>query len=228
MPIKQIPVYERILKANDFIAEENRRLFVQKKVCVISLMSSPGAGKTSLLERTAERLLEKKLRMAVLVGDLATTRDAERLSKYPIPAVQLTTGGACHLEAQQIAQAVKDMDLDGLDFLFIENVGNLVCPASYDLGESSRVVMLSVPEGDDKPQKYPTAFRRSQLLILNKIDLLPYLSYDVGKVFAEATALNPRLQTLSLSCTSGEGLDGWIEYLEAQRVAMQARENGAG
>jgi len=213
----EVPVFERILKANDYIAQGNRKLFDEKKVFVSGLIGSPGAGKTALLESTVPILLKRGLQPAVLVGDIATTRDAERIKKFNIPSIQLTTGGACHLEAQQIHEAVQTLDLDNIDYLFIENVGNLVCPSSYDLGEHLRVVMLSVPEGDDKVEKYMPTFRRAQLVILNKIDLLASLDFEVAKVKQEARALQPNVEWLELSCKSGEGMEAWIDLLEQKR-----------
>ena len=217
MTTTEVPVFERILKANDYIAEGNRKLFNEKKVFTSGIIASPGAGKTALLERTVEKLLEQRLRPAVLVGDIATTRDAERMMKYNIPAIQLTTGGACHLEAQQVHEAIQTLDLDEIDYLFIENVGNLICPSSYILGEHLRIVMLSVPEGDDKVEKYMSTFRRAELVILNKIDLLDSLEFDIQKVKQEARSLNPNVEWLEMSCRSGEGIDAWIELLEQKR-----------
>jgi hydrogenase nickel incorporation protein HypB len=212
----EVPVFERILKANDYIAEENQKLFNEKHVFVCGIIGSPGTGKTALLERTVPILKEKGQHTAVLVGDIATTRDAERLKKFNIPSIQLTTGGACHLEAQQVHEAVKALNLDEIDFLFIENVGNLICPSSYDLGEHLRIVMLSVPEGDDKVEKYMSTFRRAQLVILNKIDLLNSLEFDVEKVKQEAKALQPNVEWMELSCKSGEGIETWIKLLESK------------
>jgi len=226
---KTVEIYEHILKANDFVAQENRETFSQKGVLTIGLLSSPGAGKTSLLERTAERLRGEGFRMAALVGDLATTWDAERLQAQHVPVVQLTTGGACHLEAQLVRRALKSLHLDQLDFLFIENVGNLVCPAAYDLGEHYRAVLLSVPEGDDKPGKYPSAFRKSQLFIITKIDLLPFMDFDPQKAIEDARRINPDLRTFSLSNKTGEGLDEWISFLtDAYRTFRQQPASSAG
>lgn len=217
MATTEVQVFERILKANDYIAEGNQKLFDEKNVFVCGIIGSPGTGKTALLERTVAVLQEKGLRTAVLVGDIATTRDAERLKKFNIPSIQLTTGGACHLEAQQVHEAVQSLNLDEIDYLFIENVGNLICPASYDLGEHMRIVMLSVPEGDDKVEKYMSTFRRAQLVMLNKIDLLSSLDFDIEKVKKEAKALQPAVEWLQVSCKSGEGIESWIELLETKR-----------
>ena len=219
MPVREVPVYEKILKANDYVAQQNRRLFDEAGVTAVGLLGGPGCGKTSLLERTLERLAENGHRAAVLVGDLATARDAERLGRFEVEAVQLTTGGACHLEAQQVHEVLQDMTLDGLDFLFVENVGNLVCPASYDLGEHARVVLLSVPEGDDKVAKYPSIVRRAQALVLNKIDLLGAIEYNEQRVWDDARALNPDMRFLRLSCRTGEGLDDWLRYLDELRAS---------
>ncbi len=218
MPVRQVQVYEKILKANDYVAQQNRQLFDRAKVTVVGLLGGPGSGKTSLLERTLEKLSGEGQKAAVLVGDLATARDAERLGRFEVEAVQLTTGGACHLEAQQVHEALQGMDLEDLDFLFIENVGNLVCPASYDLGEHARVVLLSVPEGDDKVAKYPSIVRRAQALVLNKIDLLGAMDFDEGRVWNDAKVLNPDMRFLRLSCRTGEGLDAWLAYLDELRT----------
>ncbi len=219
MTTKQVPVYERLTKANDFIADENSRRFNEFNVYVCGLISSPGAGKTTLLERTIEKLQARGFSCAVLVGDIATTRDAERLHKFNIPAMQLTTGGGCHLEAQQVSRAIEDLDLEKIDYLFIENVGNLVCPSSYVLGEDIRVVMLSVPEGDDKVEKYPTTFRRADVVMLNKIDLLQHLPFDRDKVLREMRTLNSEAVVLELSAANGDGLEQWLDLLEKNKAA---------
>ncbi len=217
MESRSIPVYEKILKANDYVARQNRQLFEASGVTVVGLLGAPGSGKTSLLERTLEHFTRNGLRAAVLVGDLATARDAQRLARFDAKAVQLTTGGACHLEAQQVHEALAEINLADLDYLFIENVGNLVCPAAYYLGEHVRVVILSVAEGDDKVAKYPTIMRSAQALVLNKIDLLDWLDFDERRIREDVHALNPGLRILRLSCRTGTGIEDWIEYLEQVR-----------
>jgi hydrogenase nickel incorporation protein HypB len=189
---------------------------------VVNLISSPGAGKTSLLEATA-RCRPGGRSLAVLVGDIATDRDAQRLAPL-LPVVQLTTGGACHLEMPLVERAFERLGGAELDYLFVENVGNLVCPASFDLGEHVRVVMLSVTEGDDKPAKYPKAFRSSQALVINKLDLLPYVPFSVEAAAADARALEPDLCVLPVCARTGEGVDRWWEFLQRQRARLLAGE----
>jgi hydrogenase nickel incorporation protein HypB len=207
-----ISVMQNILQANDQIAEENRRLFKKNHNLVLNLMSSPGAGKTSLLEKTAE-LLRGKLRMAVVVGDLETTRDADRIRKYGISAIQLTTGTACHLDANMVAQALPHLDLNGTDILVVENVGNLVCPAEFIVGEDYKIMILSVTEGDEKPLKYPMMFHESKLMIINKIDLVQYTNFNVDEAKANARKINPDIEIIEISCTTGTGLDQWMVWL---------------
>ncbi len=220
MATRKVPVYEKILKANDYVAQQNRRLFDANGVTVVGLVGGPGSGKTSLLERTLESFARDGLRAAVLVGDLATARDAERLGRFDIEAVQLTTGGACHLEAQQVHEALSEVSLQDIDFLFIENVGNLVCPASYDLGEHVRAVVLSVAEGDDKVAKYPTIVRGAQALVLNKIDLLSSMEFDEDRIRKDLNGVNPAARLIRLSCRTGDGLEEWIEYLQEVRGGL--------
>lgn len=185
----------------------------------VNLISSPGAGKTSLLEATA-RHWAGRWRMAVLVGDIATDRDAQRLAPL-VPVAQLTTGGACHLEFPLVAAGLRQLDPGKLDYLFIENVGNLVCPASHDLGEHLRVVLLSATEGDDKPGKYPKAFRTSHALVLSKIDLLPYLPFSTERAAADAREIQPRLSVMTVSALSGEGVAAWCDFLERAREDLR-------
>lgn len=208
----KIDVMTDVLAANDRIAAANREMFDQNGVLVINLMSSPGAGKTSLLERTAEALAGK-VRLGVITGDIATDRDAQRLEKCGIPAIQLTTGTACHLDSNMVASALDRVNLSDIDILMIENVGNLVCPAEFIVGEHYKVMILSVTEGDEKPLKYPLMFRESSLLLLNKTDLLPFTDFNVKEARANALKMNPSLGILEVSCTTGEGLDEWISWL---------------
>lgn len=208
----KINVMTDVLEANDRIAAANREIFDKHGNLVLNLMSSPGAGKTTLLERTAEALVGK-LRLGVIAGDIETTRDSERLQKYQLPVVQLTTGTACHLDANMIASALPHLDLSGVDILLIENVGNLVCPAEFKVGEDYKVMILSVTEGDEKPLKYPLMFRESSLLLINKIDLLPYTNFSLEEAKRNARRVNPDLETMEVCCTTGEGIGAWVSWL---------------
>jgi hydrogenase nickel incorporation protein HypB len=201
-----------LLQANDFVAEAIRKEMASRRILLVNITSSAGSGKTTLMQETAKRL-SGKIKMAVLVGDLETERDADRIRETGIPALQIVTGGICHLEAQMIWQAMQQIELDGLELLFIENVGNLVCPASFDLGEDYRVTLLATTEGDDKPRKYPRMFLTSELLLLSKADLLPYLPFKPEAAIADARELNPEIEALAISSTSGEGLDAWCDWL---------------
>ncbi len=211
----KVKVVSKILEANDKLAEENRRLFRNAGVHVINLMSGPGAGKTSLLERTVH-LLREEVNIGVIEGDITGSEDAERLNKLGVPVVQINTGGACHLDANMIHEVVKDLPLQSLDILFIENVGNLVCPAEFHTGEDEKVMILSVSEGHDKPLKYPLMFQESSTLIINKIDLLPYVDTDRDRIKRDALSLNPSIKIFELSCRSGEGVEGWTEHLKVK------------
>ena len=213
MPV--ITVERKILKKNDEIAAENRRLFNENQIYVINLLSSPGSGKTSLLEKTLERL-NKEVAIGVVEGDVQTDNDAQRISRYQVPVVQIVTNGGCHLEALLVQNALKNFDLGSLQFLVIENVGNLVCPANYDLGETLKVVMMSTTEGDDKPAKYPAMFRVSDIMIINKIDLLDYVDFDLEKAKAHALQINPKLHIFELSCKTGQGIEQWLSWLRSR------------
>jgi len=208
----KISVMTDILEANDRIASVNRETFDKHGNLVINLMSSPGAGKTTLLERTAEAL-KGKLRLGVVVGDIETTRDSERLERCNLPVVQLTTGTACHLDANMIASALPNLDLRQIDILIIENVGNLVCPAEFNVGEDYKVMVLSVTEGDEKPLKYPLMFRESSLLLINKIDLLQYTNFNLEVAKANAKKVHPHIEIIDVSCTTGQGIDNWSTWL---------------
>ena len=207
-----ITIERKVLEKNDEIARQNRALFADHGVYVINMVSSPGAGKTSILERTLERLRET-LRIAVIEGDVQTDLDARRVAKYNVPAVQIVTRGGCHLEANLIRDALGNIDLKECDLLVIENVGNLVCPSNYDLGEAVKIVVASTTEGDDKPLKYPSMFRNASVLIINKIDLLPYLQSDVAVLRENALKINPSLTVFETSCTTGAGMDAWCSWL---------------
>jgi hydrogenase nickel incorporation protein HypB len=210
----KVKVITRILEANDRIAAENRKLFNKAGVYVINLMSAPGAGKTSLIERTITEL-HRKLRIGVIEGDIAGTGDAQRIEKLGIPVIQINTGSACHLDANMINEAIVDLPLKDLDLLIVENVGNLVCPAEFKVGEDMKVMILSITEGDDKPLKYPLMFQESSALILNKIDLLPYTNADLEKIKKDSLSLNPNLKIFEVSCKTGQGIAEWTEWLQS-------------
>lgn len=207
-----IPVVRNILEANERLAAANRRRFEEAGLLTINLMSSPGAGKTSLLERTIENL-GGELRIAVIEGDIQSSYDAERIQKKGVQAVQINTDGACHLDGNMIQQALIPLDLNNLDLLIIENVGNLVCPAEFNLGEHDKVMILSVAEGDDKPLKYPLMFQLSSVLLINKIDLLPHIDCSVATIRERTRQLNPHQQVFEISCRTGEGLEAWCQWL---------------
>ena len=202
-----------LLKANDYVAGIIRNEMAKNKTLLINITSSAGSGKTTLMQKTAEKLKDK-LNIAVMVGDLETERDAERIRETGIQALQIVTGGICHLEAQMIHQVLPEYDLKNIDLLFIENVGNLVCPASFDLGEDYRVTLMATTEGDDKPKKYPRMFLTSDVMLISKADLLPYLPFSVDAVIKDAKEVNHELEVLQISALTGEGIDQWCEWLE--------------
>jgi hydrogenase nickel incorporation protein HypB len=210
----KVKVVTQILEANDRIAEQNRKLFDKSGVYVINIMSAPGAGKTSLLEKTIKEI-SGKTKIGVIEGDIAGSDDAKRIKNLGIPVVQINTGGACHLDANMIREVIEDFPLKGLDLLIIENVGNLVCPAEFKVGEDIKVMLLSITEGDDKPLKYPLMFQESSALVLNKIDLLPYTNADVGKIKKNSLSLNPKLKIFEVSCKTGEGISKWVKWLQS-------------
>ncbi len=216
--MQKINVVESVLKANDAIARDNRERMSGANLLSINLMSAPGSGKTALLEKTLPALAPNHA-CAVLVGDLQTTRDAERLGDLATAVTQINTGQGCHLDAAQVAEGLRGLKLDGIDFLFIENVGNMVCPAAFDLGEHLRVVLLSVPEGDDKVGKYPTLFQLADAILLTKVDLLGVLEYDVGRVRDDLSRINTRAPLIELSSQSGHGMQQWLTWLGEQRRA---------
>ena len=220
MEKRELLVLKDILGTNKRIAGEIRAKLREKGILAVNMMSSPGSGKTTLLESLAGRLKDR-FRMAVIEGDIETERDAERIRARGIAAWQITTGGACHLEAKMIGKVLSEVPAD-LDFLFIENVGNLVCPASYDLGESLRFVLLSSPEGDDKPKKYPEAFLSSQVLVLTKSDLIPHLPFDAARARREALEINPGLEVFTVSALTGEGMDALEAFLVAERAKLRS------
>jgi hydrogenase nickel incorporation protein HypB len=210
----KITIAQNMLAANDTIAEDIHRSLTTRGIRTINMMSSPGAGKTSLLERTIEMLCGQ-LEVGVIEGDIETGNDAERIETAGAETVQINTRGACHLEAHMIRDALDEINLKGTRLLFIENIGNLVCPAAWYLGEDMRIVMVSTTEGDDKPAKYPQMFAISQVMVVNKIDLLPYVDYSLEKVRRQALSINPNLRIFEVSCRTGEGLDAWCEWLSA-------------
>ncbi len=211
----KITVVKNILEANQRIAEENRRRFDHQGLRVLNLMSSPGAGKTSLLEKTIHSL-KGEVRIGVIEGDIQSTFDAERIERTGVPAIQINTGGACHLDSNMIQEALRSLEIQDFDLLFIENVGNLVCPAEFNLGEHFKVAVLSVAEGDDKPLKYPLLFKESQVLVVNKIDLLPYCACNLDLMINRAKEINPQLAVFPLSCRTGEGLEKWTGWLKGE------------
>ena len=219
MTSRLVEVHQGVLSKNDALAAELRQRFHAAGVTVLNLVSSPGAGKTALLERTLADLLARGRRAAALVGDLATENDARRLARSGAAVRQIVTAGTCHLEAEMVANHLAGWDLASLDFLFIENVGNLVCPSSYDLGEAARVVLLSTTEGEDKPLKYPPMFQSAHLAVITKIDLVAAVEFDRAAAVEAIQAVRPGLPILETSARSGEGMDRWLAWLEALRPA---------
>lgn len=213
----KVKVVSRILEANDRIAEENRKKFKDAGVFVANLMGAPGAGKTTLLERTI-KALKPTTRIGVIEGDIVGSDDAERIGALDVPVVQINTGGACHLDANMINSVLDDLPLRDLDMVIIENVGNLVCPAEFKVGEDVKMMVLSIAEGHDKPLKYPLMFQESSALVLNKVDLLPHMmNVDMNKIRSDSRALNPKLQIFEVSCASGQGIDAWAQWLSGLR-----------
>ena len=211
---RTLRVETELLAKNDRLAAGNRGLFGNAGVFVLNLVSSPGSGKTTLLERTLTEI-GIRLRFAVLEGDQQTSRDADRIAATGVPVRQINTGAGCHLDAHMVGHGVEEFVLEQIDILMIENVGNLVCPAGFDLGEDHKVVLLSVTEGEDKPLKYPQMFRAATLMLINKTDLLPYIDFDLERCRTFARQVNPRIEILEISCRSGKGLEGWYAWLNA-------------
>jgi len=220
----EVQVMQDILGKNDQIAAENQALFAEKKIFALNLLGSPGAGKTSLLEKTMAALKDE-LRMAVIEGDLFTSKDADRIAKYNVPVIQINTSGGCHLDAMMVQKVLREIDLDALDLLVIENVGNLVCPAEFNVGEDTKGVVLSITEGDDKPLKYPLVFKESAITVLNKVDILPYTNFDMDGAKKDIRMLHPSAQIVEVSCTQGTGLDEWYDWLRQQVQAKKQRSN---
>ena len=209
-----VTVERKVLEKNDEIARRNRALFSSKNLFVINLVSSPGSGKTSILERTLE-FFNRRVPVAVIEGDVQTDIDAQRIARYQTPVVQIVTNGGCHLDAKLVEDALGSLNLEGIRLLIIENVGNLVCPSNYDLGEAMKVVVASTTEGDDKPLKYPAMFQHASVLIVNKIDLLPYVNCNLEALKANALKINPALRVFETSCTTQSGIVAWCSWLES-------------
>jgi hydrogenase nickel incorporation protein HypB len=217
----QISVVENVMKLNDEVAAMNRRRFKEAGVFVIDVMGAPGSGKTALIERAIQHL-HPATRIGVIVGDLATQRDADRVARYTRDVVQVNTGKTCHLEANHVHRALDEIDLAAIDLLFIENVGNLICPVGFDLGQNAKVGVFSVSEGDDKAAKHPYIVCESRRLLLNKIDLLPYVPFDIKLFRGDVRRLKPNVELLEASAQSGEGLQGWFDWLTAQVICCNA------
>ena len=211
----KVKVLQNIMDANDQIATRNQQLLDKNKVLALNIMSSPGAGKTSLILETIRRL-KGKVRTAVVEGDIASTIDADRINKEEVPVVQINTGGQCHIDANMVSNALESLSLKDIDLLLIENVGNLVCPAEFRTGAHKRVMLLSVPEGDDKPYKYPLMFTLCQAIIVNKMDMLPLADFDITAFQRVVTGLNPNARIFQVSCKTGEGIENWVSWLEAE------------
>ncbi|MGC1390764.1 MAG: hydrogenase nickel incorporation protein HypB [Bacteroidales bacterium] len=213
----EIKIMKNILDRNQNKADEVRNLLRSKNILMVNIISSPGAGKTTLLERTCEAL-GTKFRIGVIEGDITTDRDAQRLKKYNIPIVVINTEGGCHLDSNSISKVLDSFDLDNLDVLFVENVGNLICPSQFDLGESFKLAVVSTTEGDDKPGKYPMLFREAVAVLLNKIDLIPYTNFNFGSFSSDLKKINAQITMFEISCTSGDGLTEWYKWITDQIV----------
>ena len=213
----EIQIMKAVLEENDDRAKEITELLKKKNILLLNLISSPGSGKTTLLERTMEHF-KNKISMAVIEGDITTARDAERLEKYNIPLVVINTDGACHLNSMSIKNALDQFNLDDLDLIFVENVGNLVCPSEFNIGENAKVAILSITEGDDKPVKYPLLFRESELMLLNKTDLIPYTNFSKESFYKDLKKINGDLPVIETSCTQNEGLSKWFEWIEHKLI----------
>jgi hydrogenase nickel incorporation protein HypB len=207
-----ITVERKVLEKNDDVARRNRACFSERGICALNLVSSPGSGKTSILEKTCQALREK-IKIAVIEGDVQTDLDAQRVAAYGVQVVQIVTLGGCHLDAGLVRDAMQNLDLDQAELLFIENVGNMVCPSGYDLGEAMKVAVLSTAEGDDKPLKYPAMFRNSSVLIINKTDLIPYVDCNLDELKGNALKINPFLKIFEISCKTGTGIPEWCDWL---------------
>ena len=211
----KVKVLQNILDANNQIANKNRQILDNNKILAINIMSSPGAGKTSLILQTINKLKDG-VRIAVIEGDIASSIDADRISKEGVTVVQINTGGSCHLDANMVSNALDNLPLTDIDLLFIENVGNLICPAEFKIGEHKRIALLSMPEGDDKPYKYPLLFTEAEVIIINKTDLLPVLDFDIDAFCRAVTGLNPKAKIFQVSCKTGDGIEQWVSWLETE------------
>jgi len=223
MAVKVITIGEEILGANEAKARGNQKRLDQNGILAANIMSSPGSGKTSLILRTI-RHFKAKLGIAVIEGDVASSIDAEKVNKLGVAVIQINTAGGCHLDANMIEQALDNLPLEKTDLLFIENVGNLICPVEFALGEHKRAVILSLPEGDDKPHKYPAMFADADVVLVNKIDLKPYLNFNLDAFIKKVTGMNPKVKIFPVSCQTGEGLDGWFSWLEAELKGKDTRK----
>src|SRR6266516_2793433 len=219
--MNRVPLEKRILSENDRVAADLRERFKEHGTLCLNLISAPGSGKTSLLEKTLESVPQSE-RVAVLTGDIQTENDATRLRRFGFPVKQITTGGTCHLDARMIERHLADWRLEEIDLLFIENVGNLVCPSSYDLGEAAKIVLLSVTAGEDKPLKYPSIFIKAELLVITKTDLLPYVPFNISAAEENARRVHPEIQIVRTSCTSGDGLQEWFTWLQQRKLTQTA------
>jgi hydrogenase nickel incorporation protein HypB len=219
--MSRVEVAQKVLNENQLLAEQLRQRYRAHGTCCLNFVSSPGSGKTLLLERTLERL-PRDARVAVLTGDLQTENDAKRLARFGFPVKQIVTGGTCHLDAKMVTKHLEGWDLQDIDLLIVENVGNLVCPSSYDLGEDAKIVLLSTTEGEDKPLKYPSIFFKSELMLLTKIDLLPYVPFNADAARENARRVHPHLEMIEVSSTTGEGLDRWMGWLQARQQRKRA------
>jgi hydrogenase nickel incorporation protein HypB len=224
--MNRVPLERKVLSENDRLATGLRSRFAEHGVLCLNLISAPGSGKTALLERTLESFSNNE-RVAVLTGDIQTENDAARLRRFGFPVKQITTGGTCHLDARMIERHLTDWQLENIDLLLVENVGNLVCPSSYDLGEAAKVVVLSVTEGEDKPLKYPSIFFKSELLVLNKTDLLPYVPFKVEAAVENARKVHPQMKVVKVSCLNGDGVSEWLDWLAQRRAKVQAQHAAA-
>ncbi|MBR6012908.1 MAG: hydrogenase nickel incorporation protein HypB [Selenomonadaceae bacterium] len=216
----EVKVMKNILGENDKFAEENRKIFAEKNILVMNLMGSPGSGKTSLLEKILQKI-SSEFKTAVIEGDLFTAKDAQRIENLSVEVVQINTSGGCHLDAQMIKRAAESLNLDELNFLIIENVGNLVCPAEFDLGENFKTAVLSITEGDDKPLKYPLIFKESEVVILNKIDLIPFTNFNLKNAREDLTTIHPNIKIFETSCTKGDGMESFCEFLRTRLISKE-------